>query len=82
MLWINSKQTTDVNAGPDRHRRISETSPLPEMLGWSTGPEEMRTGGRRLDFELWEDNEHTLGLHGPHDISLDAYNVKMWDTHQ
>lgn len=51
------------------------------MLGWSTGPEEMRTGGRRLDSELWENNKHTLDFHGAYDISLDAYNGKMLATH-
>lgn len=42
----------DLSAGPDGHRRFSGTSPLLQRLGSSTDPEEMRTGGRRLDSEL------------------------------
>lgn len=48
-----------LSAGPDERRRLSLIFPQLLGLGSSTGPEETRTGGRRLDSELQED-QHIL----------------------
>lgn len=45
-------RTANLSAGPGGRRRFSGTSPRRRRLGWSTGPEETRTGGRRRDSEL------------------------------
>lgn len=54
---------------------------MPEMLGWSTSLEEMRTSGRRPDFEL-EDEEHTwmarLRVRNAQNL---VFNVALGKTH-
>lgn len=70
-----------MSAGLDSHRSLSGTCPVPEMLGWSTSLEEMRTSGRRPDFEL-EDEEHTwiarLRVRNAQNL---VFNVALGKTH-
>lgn len=74
-------KVSDVSAGLDSHQRLSGTCPLPEMLGWSTSLEEMRTSGRRPDFEL-EDEEHTwrARVH-VRNAQNPIFNVALGKTH-
>ena len=57
LLHESKSAEADLSAGPDGRRRLSGTSPPLQRLGSSTGPEETRTGGRRLDSELQEDDK-------------------------
>lgn len=81
VTWKKKKKVSDVSAGLDSHQRLSGTCPLPEMLGWSTSLEEMRTSGRRPDFEL-EDEEHTwtarLRIRNAQNL---IFNVALGKTH-
>lgn len=52
---------SDLNAGPDVHRRFSSACPRRGGLWWSTGPGGTRTGGRRWDCVLQEEEEATSG---------------------
>lgn len=64
------------SAGPDGRQTPSGTAPPLRRLGSSTGPEETKTGGRRLDSELEGRRRNVKGAVAEFDKCLRTARVR------